>query len=65
MFIGVGGIPDEPFPWRHWRQRAWFQAAISILSMNVRFLDKFVPGYRNHEQNFGEDYIGDRTFVIG
>ncbi|XP_041362152.1 uncharacterized protein LOC121378117 [Gigantopelta aegis] len=64
VFIGVGGIPDEPFPWRHWRQRAWFQAAISILSMNVRFLDKFVPGYRNHEQNFGEDYIGAFHFNI-
>ncbi|XP_046561732.1 calpain-3-like isoform X1 [Haliotis rubra] len=63
-FIGVGGVIDEPFPWKQWRQRGWFQAAVIIISLNVRFLDRLIPGYKVFEQNFDSDYIGAFRFTM-
>ncbi|GFR83442.1 calpain-3-like [Elysia marginata] len=55
--IGVGGICDEPFPWQHWKQRAWFHAALVVVSLSVRALERLLPGFRKNEQNFESDYL--------
>ncbi|CAL1546101.1 unnamed protein product [Lymnaea stagnalis] len=55
---GLGGICDEPFPWQLWKQRGWFHAALVVVSLSVRALERLIPGFRNNEQNFDADYIG-------
>ncbi|XP_061165059.1 uncharacterized protein LOC133173991 [Saccostrea echinata] len=57
-FAGVCGVWNVQFPWRHFKKRAWFEAAVQVLSLAVRYMEKVIPGYRNCEQNFDEEYIG-------
>ena len=59
VFVGVGGICDEPFPWRHWKQRHWLHAALVTASLSVRHMEKIIPGYKNFEQGFVNDYTGE------
>lgn len=59
-FAGVCGVWNVPFPWKHFKKRGWIQAAVQVLSLAVRFMEKVIPGYRKCEQNFEEDYIGMR-----
>ncbi|KAK7495173.1 hypothetical protein BaRGS_00013583, partial [Batillaria attramentaria] len=64
VLVGVGGVCDEPFPWRHWKQRQWFHAALVVVSLSVRHLERIIPGYKNLEQGFGQDYTGAFHFNI-
>ena len=57
-FCGIGGAWDAPFPWKTFKKRDWFQAAVIVVSLGVRYLEKIIPGYRNCEQNFINEYIG-------
>lgn len=63
-FAGVCGVWNVPFPWKHFKKRGWVQAAVQVLSLAVRFMEKVIPGYRKCEQNFEEDYIGMRLPYI-
>ncbi|XP_071143608.1 uncharacterized protein [Mytilus edulis] len=63
-FCGVGGTWDAPFPWKSFKKRDWIQAAIVVASLSVRYLEKLMPGYRNCEQSFINDYIGAFRFNI-
>lgn len=58
VFTGVGGIYDCPFPWKRWKKCAWFEAAIAVVSFNIKKMDKLIPGYRNFDQSLQTDYIG-------
>ncbi|XP_052271984.1 uncharacterized protein LOC127872693 [Dreissena polymorpha] len=64
VFAGVGGVYEAPFPWKRWKKCAWFEAAIAVVSLNIRYLDKLVPGYRNFDQTFHTDYIGCFNFKL-
>lgn len=58
VFVGVGGVCDEPFPWRQWKLRQWFHAALVTVSLSLKHLEKIIPGYKNFEQGFSKDYTG-------
>ncbi|KAK7092094.1 hypothetical protein V1264_009695 [Littorina saxatilis] len=64
VFVGVGGVCDEPFPWRQWKQRHWLHAALVTVSLSIRHLEKIIPGYKNFEQGFVNDYTGAFHFNI-
>ncbi|XP_059144005.1 calpain-3-like [Physella acuta] len=64
ILTGVGGICDEPFPWQLWKQRGWFHAALVVVSLSVRALERLIPGFRNSEQNFDASYVGCFHFHI-
>lgn len=63
-FCGIGGTWDAAFPWKTFRKRDWFQAAVIVVSLSVRYLEKLIPGYRNCDQNFIHEYIGAFRFNI-
>lgn len=58
VFAGVGGAYETPFPWKCWKKNGWFEAAVAVVSLNVKQLDKLIPGYRNFDQSLQTDYIG-------
>ncbi|KAJ8321759.1 hypothetical protein KUTeg_000230 [Tegillarca granosa] len=65
VFVGVGGCWDATFPWKQFRKRRWFEAAVVVLSLSVKYLEKVINGYRNCEQNYSSsDYIGAFIFNI-
>ncbi|PVD32071.1 hypothetical protein C0Q70_07499 [Pomacea canaliculata] len=64
VFVGVGGVCDEPFPWRQWKLRQWFHAALVTVSLSLKHLEKIIPGYKNFEQGFSKDYTGAFHFNI-
>ena len=59
VLTGVGGVYDCEFPWSTWRKSGWFEAAICIVSLSIRHMDRLIPGYRNFEQSLQNDYIGN------
>jgi len=58
VFAGVGGVYEAPFPWKCWKKSGWFEAAISVVSLNIKSMDKLIAGYRNFDQSLQTDYIG-------
>ncbi|KAL4217684.1 Calpain-1 catalytic subunit [Mactra antiquata] len=64
VFAGVGGVYETPFPWQRWKKGAWFEAAVAVVSLNVKLMDQLIPGYRNFEQSFQSDYIGCFCFKL-
>ncbi|XP_069105998.1 uncharacterized protein [Argopecten irradians] len=64
VFIGVGGVPEVSFPWKQFRKRKWFEAAIVIASLCVRYIERLIPGYRMCEQSFTGEYTGAFHFNI-
>ncbi|XP_033726509.1 uncharacterized protein LOC117316119 [Pecten maximus] len=64
VLIGAGGVLEAPFPWKQFRKRKWFEAAVVIASLCVRYVERLVPGYRMCEQGFTTDYIGAFHFNV-
>ncbi|OWF34953.1 Calpain-9 [Mizuhopecten yessoensis] len=64
VLFGVGGVVEASFPWREFRKRKWFEAAVVIASLCVHYVEKLIPGYRLCEQNFSLDYIGAFHFNV-
>ncbi|KAL5014581.1 hypothetical protein ScPMuIL_008851 [Solemya velum] len=64
IFIGIGGLWEVPFPWRQWRKKSWFEAAVVIVSLSIHYLDKIIPGYKCFEQSFQDEYIGAFRFNL-
>ncbi|XP_060606456.1 uncharacterized protein LOC132758775 isoform X2 [Ruditapes philippinarum] len=64
VFAGVGGAYETPFPWKSWKKTTWFEAAIAVVSLNVKLMDKLIPGYRNFDQSLQTDYIGCFCFKL-
>ena len=58
VLAGVGGVHDAQFPWSTWKKTGWFEAAVTVVSLSIRHLDRLIPGYRNFEQSLQSEYIG-------
>ncbi|ESO83134.1 hypothetical protein LOTGIDRAFT_169536 [Lottia gigantea] len=64
VLVGVGGVCVEWFPWKSWKQKSWFQGAVMVVSLSLKFMEKIIPGYRNFEQGFEHKYLGAFRFHI-
>ena len=63
MLTGVGGVHDAQFPWSTWKKSGWFEAAVSVVSLSIRHMDRLIPGYRNFEQSLQSEYIGTALYL--
>ncbi|XP_060069829.1 uncharacterized protein LOC132549877 [Ylistrum balloti] len=64
VLFGVGGVLEAQFPWKQFRKRKWFEAAVVIASLCVHYIERLIPGYRMCEQSFAFDYIGAFHFNV-
>ncbi|KAK6168051.1 hypothetical protein SNE40_021953 [Patella caerulea] len=64
VLVGVGGVCNEDFPWKTWKQRGWFHGAVNVVSLGLKLMERIIPGYRNFEQNFDSKYIGAFHFNL-
>ncbi|CAH1773812.1 unnamed protein product, partial [Owenia fusiformis] len=65
QFNGIDGTMKVSLPWQQWNERFWLLYAITITSLNARFLEKAIPGYGSFRQSFQRDvYTGKFQFKI-